>query len=1098
MLVQPGEHMAQNTATFTLKLKSEGMDGAEKQSKAIRNNLEGAAEAASKTSKAVARSAAARPTGAAGMSAGVTGSDVEEYNRAAGAAGKAGGSARDFADQARGLGGLVRLYATFAANAFAAAAAFGALSRAMDTTNMVKGLDQLGAASGRSLGTLSKRLVEATDGAVSLREAMEATAKSSAAGLTNKQILEMGEVAKKASLALGVNMTDALSRLSRGISKIEPELLDELGIYVKIDDAVQNYARSLGKTTTALSDFERRQAFAVAALTQARDKFNAIDIDSNPYTKLNATFQNVLQSGLEIVNKVLAPIAKLLSDSPVALALAVGLIGKTLLNQALPAVGEWREGIKKASEEANNAVIRAAEARKAMKKTIDSNIAETIGAAEVQSSKALEQKVNELLQKKLSKGGAAALQAITPQTEDIAAIERQTTAIDKQIKLLEKRTYTNDRARLANAAEIEDLKQTKTLLDQKTVTLRKYIEAIEDAEPVNKTGLAYTFSREAANERRLASAIGRQQRTTALAETARAYDVGGAKDAWATLNQQIADFRKNGDESGRKMTALNAGFTRLTGVATIAAGAVGSIASALNIWTIGIGLAVGAFQLLDAAFSNNSKQQEETVKGFELLKEAGDNLDRTLESISRKDPLQQISTESLKARATAFGELASAIGDSFTKIAKQAETANWWDKFIDGWKSVVGKDLLATSAKNLSFEIAKALQGAGAQAAELTKNLNKVTGVDVQQKGALENLLGKNPEKFFELLPKIQEELNKTQKALAATAGVSEQLDNSFKEASKTFDSILISAIPTDPLAKLGSETIKVSDAMRQGFKDGAVELSNLAKISGDISKLRFFDPKTAEFLLTNAKTIQTLTTRQQTYNNALQENLQLESKLQAVLNNRGSTVDEMVAAKRQLRDVRQGIEILKTASAANEAELSSYLKVFRQGQAETFLRGANLIEQSIGQGFQKAALTVRGAFASRLGDTSAAIQEEAALKREELKLQLQQLSVQEGLITSNENLRAIQEKLYLQGVKNEQKTPEEKDRTQALINAITTGQTRYTGIKGFQAVKADLASGDEATQQAAMGAYNSAVSALALRGQRAQLMGSKIGRAHV
>jgi hypothetical protein len=41
---------------------------------------------------------------------------------------------------------------------------------------MVKGLDQLGAASGMALGSLSKRLVTATDGALVL-EAMEATAK---------------------------------------------------------------------------------------------------------------------------------------------------------------------------------------------------------------------------------------------------------------------------------------------------------------------------------------------------------------------------------------------------------------------------------------------------------------------------------------------------------------------------------------------------------------------------------------------------------------------------------------------------------------------------------------------------------------------------------------------------------------------------------------------------------------------------------------------------------------------------------------------------------------------------------------------------------
>jgi hypothetical protein len=94
---------------------------------------------------------------------------------------------------------------------------------------MVKGLDQLGASSGRALGTLSKRFAEATDNAVSMREAMEATVKASSAGMSDANILRIAKAAKSASQALGVDMSDAVSRLTRGITKIEPELLDELG-----------------------------------------------------------------------------------------------------------------------------------------------------------------------------------------------------------------------------------------------------------------------------------------------------------------------------------------------------------------------------------------------------------------------------------------------------------------------------------------------------------------------------------------------------------------------------------------------------------------------------------------------------------------------------------------------------------------------------------------------------------------------------------------------------------------------------------------------------------------------------------------------------
>jgi hypothetical protein len=80
-----------------------------------------------------------------------------------------GAAGRDFAKESQGLGGLVRLYATYAANVFAVSAAFGALSRAMDTTNMISSMNQLGASVGKSLGTVSKSIVQLTGGAISLQ-----------------------------------------------------------------------------------------------------------------------------------------------------------------------------------------------------------------------------------------------------------------------------------------------------------------------------------------------------------------------------------------------------------------------------------------------------------------------------------------------------------------------------------------------------------------------------------------------------------------------------------------------------------------------------------------------------------------------------------------------------------------------------------------------------------------------------------------------------------------------------------------------------------------------------------------------------------------
>ena len=73
--------------------------------------------------------------------------------------------------------------------------------------------------------------------------------------------------------SLLVEIGDSVDRLFRGVAKLEPEILDELGIMVRLDTAVNKYAAQLGKGATELTDFERRQAFLNETLTQGALKY---------------------------------------------------------------------------------------------------------------------------------------------------------------------------------------------------------------------------------------------------------------------------------------------------------------------------------------------------------------------------------------------------------------------------------------------------------------------------------------------------------------------------------------------------------------------------------------------------------------------------------------------------------------------------------------------------------------------------------------------------------------------------------------------------------------------------------------------------------
>ena len=585
-------------------------------------------------------------------------------SRSVGPSSGTGAESRDFAKQARGLGGLVHLYATFAANVFAATAALTALSKAFDTSNMVKGLDQLGAASGRNLGTLAKKMVAATDGAISLREAMESTAKASSAGLSNKQILEIGDVAKKASQALGVNMVDSVSRLTRGISKLEPELLDELGIFVRIDDAAQKYARTVGKTASSLTDFERRQAFANEVLKQGKEKFGALDIDANPYTKLYATFQDVTQKGLELVNKVLGPLVKLLSESPLALSTVLAGIAGLLLKQAIPAITSWRHNLREAAAEA----AKHAKAFKDMlpEKAVNryenlfdvpklraelAKLQKVRDAISAPKPVTLDSKVSSMARfkdfyTKSEEDKLKVVNSLLKERQDtlnkIASGEQKSRNTDRYIKEVE-----HLKASAAELTKVIDLRKRDADIAAKKAELDK-----AELSAANLTGgklgwfgrLIDTEEIAARKAEKLRKSAAASMAVAAAADTA---SIAGIKVAWAELGKTIKDEGITGVQKFATYArgGLAAVFSRVMGLVS----GLGQIGMAL-------GAVIGVFSLLDSWLSNNSKQVERLSSALNTNKEALENVDRTITNINRKPFAEQMTVSSIIAKATAAYE----------------------------------------------------------------------------------------------------------------------------------------------------------------------------------------------------------------------------------------------------------------------------------------------------------------------------------------------------------------------------------------------------------------------------------------------------------
>lgn len=246
-------------------------------------------------------------------------------------------AARQFSAQASGLGGVVAAYAGAAATIFAISSAFNALNRAAQSQQAIDGTRTLAATVGEQGDKVLSKIQEITKGQLSIAEAAKTTNLALSAGFSSEQIEKLTNVALKASIALGRNLVDSQDRLIRGVAKIEPEILDELGIIVRLDDAVKKYADSIGKAANDLTTYERSQAFANATIDQGTKKFSIIDTSvttsAEALNKFNADLQNLSDNLLGILAQAIGPFVSFLSGNFTNTLAAAGILGGLIFSK---------------------------------------------------------------------------------------------------------------------------------------------------------------------------------------------------------------------------------------------------------------------------------------------------------------------------------------------------------------------------------------------------------------------------------------------------------------------------------------------------------------------------------------------------------------------------------------------------------------------------------------------------------------------------------------------------------------------------------------------------------------------------------------------
>ena len=314
-------------------------------------------------------------------------SSREASKNVKGVAQTASAGGKNFAGMARGMGGLVGAYAALAAQMFAISAAFQFFKKAGDLEVLKAGQQAYAGATGVAMRTLATDIQHATDAQITFRDASQAAAIGIASGLSPEQLTRLGTAAKDAAAILGRDVTDAFNRLVRGVTKAEPELLDELGIILRLEKANENYALSLGILAKDLTQFQKSQAVANEVLNQSESKYSAILAITgggsvNQFNKLGKSMDDIVMK----IQNFLLPVANAFADVFISLPLVGMAAFGLLLKGPLNAMGLSLVGMR-------DSAVAAAAARKAEYEAIK------VGSIEAQREV-------DILNRKMSKTGS--------------------------------------------------------------------------------------------------------------------------------------------------------------------------------------------------------------------------------------------------------------------------------------------------------------------------------------------------------------------------------------------------------------------------------------------------------------------------------------------------------------------------------------------------------------------------------------------------------------------------------------------------------------------------------------------------------------------
>lgn len=233
--------------------------------------------------------------------------------------------------------------------------------RGSDVLNVTGAFQKLTTAAGLSYDLMLTEGRQATRGMISDYDLMLNANRLLGAQLpiTESQFATMSRQAIALGRSVGKDAAESLDRLAMGLSKVEPELLDEINLKVDAVAANKAMAASLGISTEALSSQQRQIAFVNAVMEQMATRTATMG-------DLTLTFADRVAIGKTQFKNMLDVIGQGVALSP-SMNKALDLIGLSLLDafgtnkqQTLQKTIEWVDYFAQITVKTAQAVVTGA------------------------------------------------------------------------------------------------------------------------------------------------------------------------------------------------------------------------------------------------------------------------------------------------------------------------------------------------------------------------------------------------------------------------------------------------------------------------------------------------------------------------------------------------------------------------------------------------------------------------------------------------------------------------------------------------------------------------------------------------------------------